>query len=195
MAETRLAIVDAARALFHEKGYVETTVDEIAERADVAQRTFFRYFPSKQAVLFADFEELFAQLMRDIESRPEDEPPLLSLFVAMRQHTREVEARFETLTWVMETAEKCGGLGVEGAVLRDQKVERLTQVIARRLGVEPVVDPRPGAWASMMFSCFGAAIHAAIRTGSPLHDTFVKLVCDTSESMRELTAETEGRRG
>lgn len=49
--EVRARIYVAARALFVEKGFDATTVDEIADAADVAQATFFNYFPSKHALL------------------------------------------------------------------------------------------------------------------------------------------------
>jgi len=49
--ETRQALLEAALALFREKGYDVTTVEEIAEQADVAKGTFVNYFPSKQALL------------------------------------------------------------------------------------------------------------------------------------------------
>jgi AcrR family transcriptional regulator len=42
---------DAARALFDQKGFEATTVDEICDRADVAQKTFFNHFPTKQHVV------------------------------------------------------------------------------------------------------------------------------------------------
>jgi AcrR family transcriptional regulator len=49
--ETRQGLLEAALALFREKGYNEATVEEITERADVAKGTFFNYFPSKEALL------------------------------------------------------------------------------------------------------------------------------------------------
>jgi len=44
-------LLDAARALFDVKGFESTTVDEICERADVAQKTFFNHFPTKHHVV------------------------------------------------------------------------------------------------------------------------------------------------
>jgi len=49
--ETRERIYEVARELFLEHGFGATTVDQIAEAADIAQTTFFNYFPSKGAVL------------------------------------------------------------------------------------------------------------------------------------------------
>ena len=49
--ETRERILESARTLFLEDGFVNTTVEQIAESADVAQTTFFNYFPSKRALL------------------------------------------------------------------------------------------------------------------------------------------------
>ena len=49
--ETKRRIFEAAIKLFNEKGFDAATVDEIAERADVAKGTFFNYFPRKEAVL------------------------------------------------------------------------------------------------------------------------------------------------
>jgi AcrR family transcriptional regulator len=49
---TREQIIEAAMGLFAERGYHATTIADIAEAADVAPRTFFSYFPSKEAVVF-----------------------------------------------------------------------------------------------------------------------------------------------
>jgi AcrR family transcriptional regulator len=60
---TRAALLDAALNLFSAKGYDQTTTEEIAEAADVSARTFFRYFPTKESVLFTgeyDFFQAFS---------------------------------------------------------------------------------------------------------------------------------------
>jgi AcrR family transcriptional regulator len=49
--ETRQGLLEAALALFHEKGYEATTVEDITQETDVAKGTFFNYFPSKEALL------------------------------------------------------------------------------------------------------------------------------------------------
>ena len=52
----------AALQLFGEQGFEDTSVGEIARRARVTNRTFFRYFADKREVLFADAEDLRAVL-------------------------------------------------------------------------------------------------------------------------------------
>ncbi len=54
MTSTRDRIVEAAFALFEERGFEETTVDDVAERAGVGRTTFFRAFGSKEDVIFPD---------------------------------------------------------------------------------------------------------------------------------------------
>src|SRR4051812_34906805 len=68
---TREAISDAALKLFAEKGYEHTTIADIAAAADVAPRTFFGYFPSKEAVLFAEAENDAISFQAALENRPE----------------------------------------------------------------------------------------------------------------------------
>lgn len=53
---------EAAFALFSEQGYDATSVDQIAERAGVGRSTFFRTFPSKEAVIFPDHEDVLGRI-------------------------------------------------------------------------------------------------------------------------------------
>jgi AcrR family transcriptional regulator len=71
--QTRRAIEDAAFRLFEDRGYAATTVADIAEAADIAPRTFFGYFPSKEAVVFGDFDETFGSLETRLRDRPDSE--------------------------------------------------------------------------------------------------------------------------
>ena len=80
---SRRAIEDAAWELFAERGYEETSVNDIAERADVAPRTFFRYFPTKEAVLYPQFDELLQSVRDGFHRRPADEPVIASLFESL----------------------------------------------------------------------------------------------------------------
>jgi len=61
-------LVAAAFALFAERGYDETTVDDIAARAEVGRTTFFRHYGSKEAVIFPAHEELLARITARLES-------------------------------------------------------------------------------------------------------------------------------
>lgn len=82
---TRDAIYDAAHDLFVEHGFAATTVDDIAAAADVSPRTFFRYFASKEEVLFSRFDETLDLLGEYLDSRPDDEPVGVTLRAASEQ--------------------------------------------------------------------------------------------------------------
>ncbi|WP_051223730.1 TetR family transcriptional regulator [Conexibacter woesei] len=87
--QTRRAIEDAAFRLFEDRGYAATTVADIAEAADIAPRTFFSYFPSKEAVVFGDFDEVFDALETRMRDRADDE----NAFEALREWIGELIAR------------------------------------------------------------------------------------------------------
>lgn len=80
--ETRQRLQAAALKRFHDEGFDATSVATIAADAGVTERTFFRYFPSKEAVLFQDYESRLEWFRAALAVRPLDEPVLDSVKVA-----------------------------------------------------------------------------------------------------------------
>jgi len=86
-ARTRTEIQRQALKLFRERGYEATTVSQIAEAAEVSESTFFRYFPTKEDVVFWDeLDPLVFEAFRE-------QPPELGPIRALRESIRDVLAR------------------------------------------------------------------------------------------------------
>ncbi|MEU2035978.1 TetR/AcrR family transcriptional regulator [Nocardia amamiensis] len=83
-ARVRGELIDAALRLFERQGFEQTTVQQIADAAQVSRRTFHRHFPSKMAVVFSHEEDLMAQLLAAVERRPASESVLTALRAALR---------------------------------------------------------------------------------------------------------------
>jgi AcrR family transcriptional regulator len=80
---TRLMIQGEAMRLFAEKGYDDTTVDEIAYAAAISPRTFFRYFPTKEdVVLWDEYDPIAPDLLA---TRPDGEPVAKSFRAVIRE--------------------------------------------------------------------------------------------------------------
>jgi AcrR family transcriptional regulator len=77
--ETRERIFRAALRLFAERGYLETTVEDITEAADVGKGTFFNYFPTKEHVLAQYGEERVEQVSRALERAQSGDESVLSV--------------------------------------------------------------------------------------------------------------------
>jgi AcrR family transcriptional regulator len=86
---TRASIQKEAMRLFLEKGYEETTIEDIAEAVEISPSTFFNYFPSKEAVVFQD--DLDPLILAAFDAQPGTVNPIRRLRNAMR-------AVFENLT-------------------------------------------------------------------------------------------------
>jgi AcrR family transcriptional regulator len=89
---TRTAILEAAKRLVAENGFEATTVREIADAAQVTERTFYRYFDGK-AELIADEARAWVDRLGDaIRERPPEEPPLPAVARAMEQLVSQIRA-------------------------------------------------------------------------------------------------------
>lgn len=172
---TRDSLVTAAHGLFLSQGFARTTVDEIAAAVDVSQRTFFRYFASKDEValaVLADAEDHFVDCLRH---RPPGESPLDAMRAAITQ------------TWRELAADRPGGMpGVRAAlelidliestpVLLAAHLSRLIEqeavvaaILAEREGLDQTVDVRP----RVLAAAFGAVVrvsHLSWTTDTAAH--------------------------
>jgi AcrR family transcriptional regulator len=82
--QTRAALLAEAHRLFTERGYDDATVEEICERAGVSKRTFFRYFPSKEDLVFPNHEERLARFLTFLASADHAMPAFDTLRLATR---------------------------------------------------------------------------------------------------------------
>jgi AcrR family transcriptional regulator len=80
---SRGRLQDAAFTLFSERGYDQTTTAEIAARAGLTERTFFRHFVDKREVLFGGYELLRAIIVEAINGAPSDLAPFDVVLVAI----------------------------------------------------------------------------------------------------------------
>ena len=90
--DVRGRLQQAALELYRERGYDQTTTSEIAARAGVTERTFFRHFPDKREVLFDGEPKLRSALTTAIAEAPDALGPLETLLTAFRSTERMIEA-------------------------------------------------------------------------------------------------------
>lgn len=135
-AKTRSAIQRHALRLFREQGYAATTVDQIAEAAEVSPSTFFRYFPAKEdVVMYDDYDPALLAAFRA-------QPAELSPIRAMRQAIVEVFGAVTDEQVALE--EQRGRLLLEVPELRArtmlqiaESVTMLAEQVAARVGRDP----------------------------------------------------------
>lgn len=135
--ETRAALEQAALQLFAEKGYEHTTVEEIAAAADVAVRTFFRYFSSKQHILFGDVaHHRLNQLRAALAASPEDDPPLIAVQRVL--DTLDLDrAEEEQLLPRLRLMERQPSLVTRYLLLNHDLRKELEEFVAQRCGAAP----------------------------------------------------------
>jgi AcrR family transcriptional regulator len=134
---TRQKIIEAAMGLFAERGYHATTIADIAAAAEVAPRTFFSYFPSKEAVVFHNVD----RNLDGLASALRDRLPGETVFDALR---RWIDAMFDEFAADQDEAvlrkqlcrEDEGLANFQGGVMA-RISELLLEAIADDLGEPP----------------------------------------------------------
>ncbi|MBW8701213.1 HTH-type transcriptional repressor Bm3R1 [Streptomyces sp. MBT84] len=137
--KTRMAIRKATYRLVQEQGYDATTIEQIAEAAEVSPSTVFRYFPTKEDIVVTD--EYDPILEEELRSRPADEPLSRSLRLLMRTAVeRSLSGEYET----REEMALRGRLMVEVPAVRARMSESMSvtgqmmcRVVAERTGRAP----------------------------------------------------------
>jgi AcrR family transcriptional regulator len=145
---TRESLIEAAFALFVDKGFEATTVEEIADAVDVSSRTFFRYFASKEDVVLTFQEEQQEMFLEQFRARPATEPVVTALKHAAIEVASACEKggggfdpeRFMALMKMMETSPSV----LASSLQHQQKKQQLVvAAVAARMGVDPTTDLRP----------------------------------------------------
>ncbi|PRX92500.1 TetR family transcriptional regulator [Allonocardiopsis opalescens] len=165
----RAEVAAAVQDLVLERGYQETTVDDICAAAEISRSTFFRYFASKEEALFGMAADAGERLREALGARPPGEAP----WVAMR---RALDTLIEEYEGHDERTRRLTGLIVSTPSLAARHREKnarwhelLRPEIARRLGADPAdpADPRAHAVIAAALGCVEAALTAWTARSRP----------------------------
>jgi AcrR family transcriptional regulator len=180
-AKTRAAIQEHALRLFQEQGYDATTVEQIAEAAEVSPSTFFRYFPTKEdVVLYDDTDPLF---IAAFEAQPSELTPIQAMRGAMLSFFINLPAEEMAKQW------ERGRLILAVPELRmrfwDQiadAIQLLAALVAKRVGRradDPDVLTFTGAVTGALLSTMLANADKLLANADRLEENYAELIDST----------------
>jgi len=154
----RREVAQRAILLLDERGFDETTVEEIASAVGISPRSFFRYFPTKEDIVISDLPAMGLLVEEALKARPADEKPWVSLRAAMAPLVRTAEGDPENIL-------RSTRVGLSTAGLRAKTIERhtvwaalLAPVLADRLaGSGKHTDMAAQALAQSALACLYVA--------------------------------------
>ena len=162
---TRRSLRRAALDLIAERGFAHVTVEDIAEAADVSPRTFFNYFPSKEAALFGTDPGEAAALRERVAREAPGQPALDALRTVVVSGVTAKAAELADLggdpaDWLNRMRELRTDPHLRAAQAAQMaKVERaLVEGLAGRLGADPERDPYPGLLAAVAAGVFRSSL-------------------------------------
>jgi AcrR family transcriptional regulator len=184
---TRQALRNAALQLVAERGFANVTIEDITEVADVAPRTFFNYFPSKEsAVVGADPDRM--ELMRlNLVGRPACESSLEALRAVLVQYTGAIAGEVDDLGEGREAWFRRFCVVREDPDLRAAYAAHISQLehgivdaLSTRLGKDPACDPYPALVTATVFAAARvAALYWAANGGVEPLDRLTGAAIDT----------------
>jgi AcrR family transcriptional regulator len=150
--DARGRLETAAMELFVERGYAETTVQDIAARAGLTERTFFRYFADKREVLFSGSKELEKNIVDRIVSAPKKTRPLDAVSAAFEAAAADLEASRD-IRWVRARF----AIVTEHADVQEReliKLAALAAAVRKALRARGVAEPDAGLVAEAGIAAF-----------------------------------------
>jgi AcrR family transcriptional regulator len=133
-AKTRATIRRHALRLFREQGYTATTVEQIADVAEVSPATFYRYFPTKEDVVLQDDFDLLA--MDAFEAQPPGLGPIAALRAALAEMlaslTPEESERFRESTELTMAIPEVRARALDELT---RAIQAMAEAVARRAGL------------------------------------------------------------
>lgn len=176
---TRNALINAATELFFSQGYAETTLEEVAERAEVHVQTLYRHFPTKEALALAPDRMTFERF-RDAVLDPGRAVDTLGFWRNwVELQSREVKERFSTVYLKRaRTRENVPSLAVASLRLWHEYEDVITEAVARDMGVDPERDLKPRLIACTLWGGHQHAVRrwAASKGKLDLTDTLLAVV-------------------
>jgi AcrR family transcriptional regulator len=173
---------EAALTLFAERGYEETTVAAIAERAGVTERTFFRHYADKREVLFAGSDVFGTTVTDGVAAAPDDASPLEAVAAGLGAVAAGLDER-------RAFARRRAAVIDANRELRERelaKLDALTAEIARTLHARGVKEPAAGLVAATGMAMFRVAFERWSREDGEA--TLVGLLDDSFAQLRAVTA-------
>lgn len=165
--DSRRRLIDAAAAVFTERGYAESTVDEVASRAGVTPRTFFRHFADKEEVLFGDDDDLLPVLLGAIL----DESGPLRADVQMRSALGVIARELEPRRVALRNRQRIidSQISLAGRELAKQAAWQLH--VTEALISRGFPSEQSDVLASIGFALFRRSLHSWLsETGGPTLD-------------------------
>jgi AcrR family transcriptional regulator len=162
---TRRLLRRAALGLVAERGLANVTVEDIAEAAEVSPRTFFNYFPSKEAVLFGGDPDRAAQLRERVATYAPGEPVITALRAVLAQDAETMADELRSLGgdpagWLrrMKVARADPLVRAAHAAQMAMLERAIAEGIAARLAADQETDPYPGVLAAAAVSVIRACL-------------------------------------
>ena len=169
-ARTRAALARAAVRLFQARGYAETTVEAIAEAAGSSPSTFFRYFATKEDVLFIDIPEIMDEFRAFVGEPIAGLGRWDQLKAGMRRATRRVSERPDPevreaslMSWLSEPA-----VSARLSRFEREMEDIIAGALADERGTEPDTDLVAQMGARTATAVYMSTFHLHVHTGRDL---------------------------